>query len=465
MLRRLLLPMAIMLPAAALSGFDGALPNWLTLTAQALLAMAAALLFVRLLDIFVWRGWMARTRQGPPPRLLTDLFAALVMLTAAVTVAGTILKVPVTSLVTTSSVFVAVIGFALRDMLASLFAGLALNIEHPFSIGDWIALEQGEGAELVGQVVEVSWLTTQIRTKDHVFVVIPNAELATRRFKNYGHKGQVFRAQFEIVLDHALADERIERVLLTAAQSVPSANATARKPDIKIGRFTDRGVCWLVRFWLDDFDRLIEIQYEVQRAVLRHLHLAGISQPYRIIDAYQAQMPERHLELSLHRDRVISRAELFRTLDSEDVHTLSKAAIEHRIDAGTILVDEGDEGRSLFILLEGYLDISIRDGNGSRLIVNHLSAGAFFGEFSLLTGAPRSARVQAKTDCVLVEITSDAITPVLQTNPTLADHLAAVLAARQKLTDELRAGEPAVNQAQDHHQAQLLSRIRTLFGL
>ena len=448
---------ALGLIVAWVSGDAYPMLNMLGLT---LAALAGTIVALRLLDITFWHGWLTRDGRTAPPRILTDLFAAFVFIAVVMLLAGNLYGVPIAGLITTSGVLVAIIGFALRDMLASLFSGIALNIEHPFAIGDWIGLDTGD----VGQVVEVSWLTTRLRTKEHIHIVVPNAELASRRFQNYGHKGQQFRDAFEIIIDHALPAERVERILLAAIRSAPEANATSRKPDVKIKGFKDNGIVWAVRFWLDDYDRLVDIRYSAQRAVLKHLHQAGVSLPYRIIDSYQSPMPQRHLDLHEHKEQVIARAEIFRHLSPGDLASLSSSAIERVVPANTVLTDEGDEDRSLFIVLEGNLDVTVASDGDQRLVVNQLAAGAFFGEFSLLTGAPRSARVETRSDCVLLEITSEALTPILQACPELADHLARVLSARQTMTKEARDRRLDPVQ-QDQKERQLLNKIKQLFGL
>lgn len=459
-LRRLINPALITIAGLIMAHLPFGPTTAFKMVGLSLATLAGTLMALRLLDMVVWHGWMVRDGRSAPPRLLTDLFAAVVMIITIMILAGSLFGAPVTGLVTTSGVLVAVVGFALRDMLASLFSGIALNIEHPFGIGDWIGLDTGE----VGQVIEVSWLTTQLRTNDRVIIVIPNAELATRRFKNYGAAGDVFRSEIEVTIDHAVATDRVERVLLNAVRSVSDANRTTRAPDLKIKEFSERGIVWQIRFWIDDYFKLVEIRYGVQRAVLRHLHQAGIALPYSQHDVFQASMPERHLDLSQHREQVIARVDLFRNLQGGDLTALAQATIERQINVNTILTEEGDHTRSLYIVLEGNLRVTVKGEGQERLTVNQLAAGAFFGEYSLLTGAPRSARVEALSDCVLLEITSDALTPILQRCDGLADHLARVLAARQSMTQEART-ETGGAKPGGQEEGQLLTKIRALFGL
>ena len=64
-------------------------------------------------------------------------------------------------LLTTSAVGAVVVGFALQDTLGNLFAGLAIQIEKPFRVGQWMQIGDREG-----QVQEITWRATKLRTKD-----------------------------------------------------------------------------------------------------------------------------------------------------------------------------------------------------------------------------------------------------------------------------------------------------------
>ena len=133
----------------------------------------------------LWPG-AAATRH---PASLVDLVGALVWIVTACIIAAAVLPLAVAGIVTTSGVAVAILGFALRDMLASLFAGVALNLERPYQIGDWVEVEPGPAA----RIVEVGWLTTRAVTRDGIGVVLPNAHLATRSFRNYSRPEPQFR--------------------------------------------------------------------------------------------------------------------------------------------------------------------------------------------------------------------------------------------------------------------------------
>jgi small-conductance mechanosensitive channel len=437
---------ALGVDAVALVGRGLAIGAWL----------AAASLLVRALDLVVWRR-----RRPPVPRLLTDLVAAVIWLAAALIIAQAVLALPMMGILTTSGVAVAVIGFALRDMLSSLFAGIALTVERPYRQGDWLEITPGT----VGQVTEIVWLTTRLLTNDRLALVVPNAQLATRSFANYRQPGDgAWRDQIAVTLGYEVSPARAERILLAAAASVAGANATGDPPDARIAACGEHGVTWHLRWWLSGYAQRVELRHAMHEAVLHHLYQSGLGPVHRRLDLFHAPMPARALEHGGQIDLLLGRSDLFGHLAPAELATLAAAARRCRVSAGTVVVREGEPGHSLFVVVEGLLDVHLTFDGRSRK-VRDVRPGDLFGEYSLLTGAPRSATVTARTDCILFEITKSDLEPVLTRSPELARSMSVTLAARQAerplLADE--AIEPAHAPELDEHG--LLGRIRSFFGL
>jgi small-conductance mechanosensitive channel/CRP-like cAMP-binding protein len=425
----------------------------------------AALLAVRALDAFVWRGLAAGPGGRPPPRLLVDLVAALVWLSAGLVVAAGVFHLPVAAVVATSGVTVGVVGFALRDLLGSLFAGIALNIERPLQIGDWIEPEDCPA----GRVVEIGWLTTRTVTRDGVGVVVPNARLATRPFRNYSRPETHIRDSFAVTLDHDVAPDRVERLLLAAAAEVAEVGPPGPAPDVRIAEFGPHGIVWQLRFWLGADADGPEVHYRLQRAVLRHLRQAGVSLAYAKLDLFHAEMPARSLDPDHAAEALLARCEVLAPLDEADLAGLAKAARQRRLPAETVLLREGEPGSSLLIVVEGVLDVwrEAAAPGGRRVWLNAIGAGGVLGEFSLLTGEPRSATVTVKRDALLLEIGRDALAPVLERRPELVEALGRALAERRARSDALTAAASSADApaAGTDHEGRWRQRIRAFFGL
>src|SRR5438132_1497281 len=78
-----------------------------------------------------------------------------------------------------------VIGRALLDTLGNLLSGIAMQLEAPFSIGDWIRVDD----KAIGRVLEIRWRSTLIQTKNDDLVVIPNAILTKGVVTVFGKDG------------------------------------------------------------------------------------------------------------------------------------------------------------------------------------------------------------------------------------------------------------------------------------
>jgi hypothetical protein len=84
---------------------------------------------------------------------------------------------------------------------------------------------------------------------------------------------------------------------------------------------------------------------------------------------------------------------------------------------GEIIVTEGEEGASLFVLTSGSVHAYVRDAGGRNVRVRSLREGDFFGEISLLKGGRRTATVTASSGCELLEIDRETFGAISQKHP------------------------------------------------
>ena len=112
----------------------------------------------------------------------------------------------------------------------------------------------------------------------------------------------------------------------------------------------------------------------------------------------------------------------------------------------------------MFVIADGAVSIRVPDqADGLHNEVAQLGEGSVFGEMALLTGERRTADVIAVTDVTALEITREALQPILAGNPDLARALS------QKVIDRQRASAEPVEGSEE--ETSLLSRIRSYFGL
>jgi CRP/FNR family cyclic AMP-dependent transcriptional regulator len=104
-----------------------------------------------------------------------------------------------------------------------------------------------------------------------------------------------------------------------------------------------------------------------------------------------------------------------------------------------IIVTEGDDTDSLYVVLSGKARVFVADEKGKEVQLNQLGAGEYFGEVTL-DGGPRSASVTAVEDCRCAVVKRTELTTFLEKHPDLALHIMRKLARRVRdLTENVRS--------------------------
>ncbi|MBP0466234.1 mechanosensitive ion channel family protein [Roseomonas sp. PWR1] len=390
------------------------------------------------------------------PKLLSDLIGTAMFVAALLFVTQFVFELPATGLIATSSVLIAVLGFALRNTLGDIFSGIALGIEAPYAIGDWIEATEG----CAGRVTEISWRTTKLVTRDGVTLVVPNSLIAGHRIAVYGSgiAGR-FRTQVNVPVDTSLPADRARRLLLAAAMEA-GRDLPDFAPDVVLVDLSQGMALYAVRFHVPDYGAEMRWKDAVAGAAQRALQRAGLelARPGReVAPGRPWQPPEPSRPATL-----LGATELFRPFTADERATLGDAMAEHALAPGATIVRQGEEGASLYLLAEGVLEVLIARPGGGERRVDRLFPGAVFGEMSLLTGQPRSATVRAETEALVFELGREALDPLLRARPDLVEGLTAIMAARQSRN---AAGPSPQAAAAMPSREDMLARLKSFFGL
>jgi len=438
----------------------------LRLLLSSALWLAITWFIVRLVDVVVWQGIVGRRLGGKVPRLLKDVVATIIFLVAISGILGIVFGLDVTGLWATSGVVGLVIGFALQSMIADVFSGIALNIDRPFVIGDWVRLHNRAREHIIGEVVETNWRSTRLRCVDGTMVIVPNGWIARDLVTNLTNPTPRSRFSLYFCLDFGVPADRAMRIL---EAGVRSANGVLKDPPPKVRvNGTNRyGVEYEIRYWLLPADTSpSKGRHRVASAVLDQLHRAGLTLAYEKHDIYTAQMPNRQLDVSDDRKEIVHRVDLFSVLEPDELETLTSSLKVRKTARGKDIVVAGEQGDSMYILVEGLLEV-FAIIEGAEFEVGRIAPGQFFGEMSLLTGEPRSATVRAATEVVMFEVRKKDLQPLLGNRPQLAAAITEKVAERKVRNDrrkrELNETDPDVGETATLA-LQILGKMKSLFG-
>ncbi len=128
-----------------------------------------------------------------------------------------------------------------------------------------------------------------------------------------------------------------------------------------------------------------------------------------------------HADLSQGRSRrlmkAMSEVPFLANFPDEKLAELGQEAKLLLVKQGKNIVREGDYGRSMYIVLEGKVQVLTQDDQGEDVHVSYLAENQFFGEISFLTAAPRFATVQAVEDTLLCELSYESMKEVVRRSP------------------------------------------------
>jgi len=128
----------------------------------------------------------------------------------------------------------------------------------------------------------------------------------------------------------------------------------------------------------------------------------------------------------------------FSHLDEASLHELAPHGMARAFPKHAVVVNEGDDSDSLFVVLAGRVKVFITGDDGREVVVNVIEAGDYFGELSLDSGV-RSASVMTLEPCRFFIIPHGDVEGLLAGNPAFARDLIVKLIGRvRSLTGKVR---------------------------
>lgn len=138
--------------------------------------------------------------------------------------------------------------------------------------------------------------------------------------------------------------------------------------------------------------------------------------------------------------KYLDRVDLFEGLTDEHAELLMERSRVRTFAANTIVVSEGDEGNSLFVVQSGALKAFLTDNAGREVTLSLLDPGDYFGELALLDEAPRSASVAAVTKSEVLQIPRSAFLALIEVHPACMQMVVRNLVGRiRTLTESVRS--------------------------
>jgi small-conductance mechanosensitive channel len=227
--------------------------------------------------------------------LLKKFSGAIIYATAAILAMDT-LGINVMPFVAGAGVAGIAVGFAAKDTLSNLIAGVLLIIDRPFEVGDRIEVWSAPvGSATWGDVIDIGLRATKIKTTDNIVIIIPNNEIMKRDIVNYTIISTNIRVRINVGVAYDADIEKAKKLVLDVANSVDWISKS-RAPKVVVRSFGESSVDLQLRVWINDarkrMDTISYVTDKIKTAFDQH----GIEIPYPKRDITITQRPPRNLE-------------------------------------------------------------------------------------------------------------------------------------------------------------------------
>ena len=416
-----------------------------------------AYLIVRALNALVFG--LVRFRRGfDAPTLVRNIFS-IIAFTALFFLIFTLIfpNANLGAVFTTSAIFGVILGLALQDTLGNFFAGISLQADRPFQVGDVITV----GAERhTGVVEEITWRAVKIRTFQNHIVLISNSTAAKEPIEVCPRENLNAR----IVFFNTVFTDSPAKAIHVVREAVREADNVSPKvaPVVRVRDIGDSAMEYEVKYWLIDYAKYNDTDALVRQRIWYAFRRAGLTFAYPtrtllVERSYKKGAGDGDGGAIVER---LAAVDIFAPLSVEETAMLAQAATSHVFAPGETVIRAGDPGSSMFVVHNGRVSVQVSE-NGRARTVATLSEGALFGEMALFTGEPRTANIVAIEETEVLEIGHAAMKQVFDTNPDLVESLSYIIAERRQ---GLVASEDVSARNADQS-AGLLKSIKRFFGM
>ncbi|MCA8964971.1 MAG: mechanosensitive ion channel family protein [Planctomycetes bacterium] len=402
------------------------------------------------------------TFEARYPKLLIDILRLILVLVGTTFVVAGVWDKDPGGMLTALGVSSIVLGLALQNTLDNVMAGIAVLFERPFEIGDWITI----GAT-TGEVVEMNWRSVRVRTRSRDLIVVPNSVIGKETLINLSRPTRVHGENHVLGFSYDDAPNKVKRVLMSVVRSTRGV-LPEPAPIVRTKSYAAYSIEYQVRFFIDEYARVLEINDEFMTRVWYAAKRNGLTIPFPTQTSYEfrQEMPKPAVK---HRAvDALASVPVFVPLSQEELDRMSGQCERFEFGRGERIVHQGDPGDAMYVVLEGTAIVTIRADNEAEREVARLTRGEFFGEMALLTGEPRSANVTAVDDLSVLLIHKEALHGILAHRPALAQEMAEIVEERRQGLRAVREqqGAPSERRAAAQKGAgELVLRIRRFFGL
>lgn len=128
---------------------------------------------------------------------------------------------------------------------------------------------------------------------------------------------------------------------------------------------------------------------------------------------------DKFVKLQVLTPYMLAKIPFFKEMNTNDLEILSKKMRILNVNAGDVIISEGDESKTMYFIIEGTVTVFRTNHKNETEHIYEMDAPSYFGEMAIMDGGPRSASVKAKTNTVLAELVWDDVRYLFEDRPEI----------------------------------------------
>ena len=266
----------------------------------ALIIFLIGMVIARLIDRVIGHT-LKKAKADPTATGFGHSLVRILLYTVLIIICLSVLGVPMASIITVVGAAGVTIGLALQNSLSNLAGGFVLLFAKPFQAGDYIITNGEEG-----YVEQINILYTQLLTRDHRKIYLPNSVVSGGAVVNLSQKGTL-RIAVPLTVSY---DANLDRVRTVLLESVGHLKCILHKPApmVSVTELGDSGVHLSVLVWVDQAD-YFAAPSKVLECAKHALDTAGIEIPYPKLDVQMQQTTQKETSHNHAAENEIEEAE------------------------------------------------------------------------------------------------------------------------------------------------------------
>lgn len=199
-------------------------------------------------------------------------------------------NVSIGPIITSLGIAGVIVGFGLKDSFSNIFSGVFLIFDKSCNYNDTIKLSSGE----FGNVLEVGFRSTKVKTFDNEVLIIPNSVIANSVIKNYAKPNSKIRSVISFSVEYGNDPKFVEELVLNACEKIPH-KLDEPKPFVYFEAMGEYGLKFKLYFWVNSFrDKFISKSF-ANKVIYSSLNEAGINIPFPTHIVYKSDYKKKKM--------------------------------------------------------------------------------------------------------------------------------------------------------------------------